>query len=401
MTQRLTIDAFTLTSETAEAALGIKNVPAFFRATAHQRIGGLQAAVRYFAENASPQVIIVEDDGDAAALNQRLEALSDVVEPGRKLIVIGAVNDITFYRRLISMGVAEYLLSPCGINDLIGAIERVTHDPHAISKGKTFTFVGARGGTGSSTVAHNVAWNLAGQMEMRVILLDLDLNFGTAALAFNEEPRQPLIDALVDPERLDPILLQRFMVAHDENLQILSTSGPTRNSVTISNMAIEKLIDLARQMADIVVIDLPHQWHPWTEELLIPSDETVVTAALDLANLRDARHLLDWLRAKRGEGRDPRLVINKADMARRSRLTIKDALNALSTKPLIQVPFDPVTFVEAVNDGKMIAEKNKKHKAAIAFQQLAVALSGRPQPSRNLLKLTPWRSRQGARAARA
>ena len=382
MNHRLSIDVFSLTPETAESALGLKNLPAFFRAVIKPHAGGLVAALGHYADNGASQVILVEDDGNADDLLKRLEGLASVVEPGRKLIVIGAVNDISIYRRIMAMGVADYLLSPASIDDLSASIDRATHDPQAAAKGKVIGFYGLRGGVGSSTIAHNVAWLLATQAKLRTTLVDLDLAFGTAALAFNEEPRQPLIDALTDPERLDQTLLQRFMIGEDDNLQILSTHGMLRSSMTLSQIAIEKLVDLARQTADVVVLDLPHYWATWVEDLMLLADETVLVAALDLANLRDARNLTELLRAKRGEGREPRLVINKSDMAKRSRLTAQDFANTLSLKPLVQIPFDPTAFIEAVNDGKVICDKNAKHKAAIGLRQISEIVSGRQQPSR-------------------
>ena len=379
MLHRLTVDAFTLTPETSESAIGLRNLPTFSRANIHHHAGGLVAAVNHYMNSPSNDIIIVEDDGDADQLASRLEALSHVVEPGRKLIVIGSVNDIGIYRRMIAMGVAEYLVSPSSIEELVSAIEHVTHDPQGPSRGKVLAFFGARGGVGTSTVAHNVAWCLGHEFQQRVIVIDLDLSFGTAALAFNEDPRQPLAEALVDPDRLDQLLLQRFMVGEDERLKVLSTNGLLRPTMPTSVVAIEKLIELSRQLADFVVLDLPHLWVNWIEDLLTTSDQAVLTISLDLANLRESKSLMEYMRSHRGADREPRYVINKSDWARRARLTSQDAQRALTTKPLASIPFDPLNFVEAVNDGKVISAKMRKHKASVAFRMIAQHLSGASQ----------------------
>ncbi len=400
MLHRIKIDAFTLAPETAEAALGLKNVPKFTRNQINHHTGGLTAAVHHYADRPSSDIILVEDDGNIDELSKRLEALALVVEPGRKLIVIGAVNDIGFYRRMLSLGVAEYLVSPASINDILTAIEHITHDPRGASKARLLSFLGARGGVGSSTIAQSVAWSLAHRHNQRTILIDLDLTFGTAALAFNEEPRQPLIEALADPQRLDQILLQRFMVGGDDRLQILSTNGAIRLAAPPSLAAVEKLVDLSRQMADMVVLDFPHQWSPWLEDLLILSDEVALVAILDLANLRDAKYLLDLLRVKRGENRDPRLIINKSDMVKRSRLTLQDVAKALPVKPSVTIPFDPLAFVEAINEGKTLTEKAKTHKAATAMHLLAADLAGlKIQPMRRSFALPSLLKRQSVKSA--
>jgi pilus assembly protein CpaE len=400
---RLTIDAFTLTHDTAESALGLKNLPKFTRSTINHQSGGLQAAIRHYIDHPSAEVIIVEDDGDLHQLQARLEQLSEVVEPGRKLIVVGAINDIGFYRRIVSLGVADYLLSPAEIEDLAASVERVSHDPQRPTRGRLLSFMGARGGVGCSTIAQNVAWILSTEFKQRVILVDLDLTYGTCALAFNEEPKQPLSDALTDPQRLDQVLLQRFMVGEDDKLQILSTNGVLRSNLLPSNAAIEKLVDLSRQMADVIILDLPHIWNSWVEEFAVTADESVLVACLDLPNLREAKNLLDHLKNKRGDGRDPRLVINKADMAKRGRLTVQDATRALPVKPVVTLPFDPTAFVEAINDGKAIAERSKTHKASLALRSLTAQIGGVSlnAPSRRALSLPTWLKRSGDRSAKA
>jgi pilus assembly protein CpaE len=155
---RLKIDAFSLTHDTTEAMLGLKNLPKFTRCTLNHEAGGLQAAVQHYLHQPSGDVILVEDDGDVHQLQARLEQLAEVVEPGRKLIVIGAVNDIGFYRKIVSLGVADYLLSPASIDEIVASVEHATHDPERPTRGRLLAFMGARGGVGSSTVAQNIAW---------------------------------------------------------------------------------------------------------------------------------------------------------------------------------------------------------------------------------------------------
>lgn len=404
MLHRLKIDAFSLTHDTAEAALGLRNLPKFTRCSIQHDSGGLQAAIQHFHHQPSGDVIIVEDDGDVHQLHARLEQLAEVVEPGRKLIVIGTVNDIGFYRKVLSLGVAAYLLSPASIEDIAVSIEQATHDPERPTHGRLLTFMGARGGVGSSTIAQNVAWQISSKLEKRVILVDLDLTFGTCALAFNEEPKQPIIDALTDPQRLDQVLLKRFMVGENDKLQILSTNGILRGHVIPSSAAIEKLVDLSRQMADAVVLDLPHVWNNWVEDFAVLSDELVITANLDLPNLRDTKSLLDYLKTKRGEGRPVRLVINKSDMAKRGRLTLQDAVRSLGVKPTVSIPFDPVGFSEALNDGKSFSERSKGHKASAAFQKLTTEITGHNGTvgsMRRSMALPTWLTRGKARSAKA
>jgi pilus assembly protein CpaE len=194
-----------------------------------------------------------------------------VVEPGRKLIVVGAVNDISVYRRIVSLGVTDYLVSPLSLEGMMDAIERAAHDPKGPERCKFVAVTGARGGVGASTIAHNMAWAAAKRANIRTILADMDLTFGTAGLAFNQDPRQAFGEAFADADRLDITLLERYMTGDDENLQILSTSARSASS-NIDEEAVDKAIDLCRQMAKLVIVDIPQVWTDWSEGLLTAAD---------------------------------------------------------------------------------------------------------------------------------
>jgi pilus assembly protein CpaE len=370
MQYRLTIDVFCHAEKTSESAKALAEQRAFSRCKVAVRDGGLARAVTHYADHPSPNLIIVEDDGDTSMLQSRLDALAQVVEPGRKLIVVGAVNDIQVYRRIVSLGVTDYLVSPLSVEAMSDAIERAAHDPKGPERCKFVAVVGARGGVGASSIAHNMAWAAAKRMSIKTILVDMDLTFGTAGLAFNQDPRQAFGEAFADAERLDITLLERYMTSDDENLQLLSTPGALRHYDSIDEEVVEKAIDLCRQMAKLVIVDVPHVWTDWSEALLTSADETVLVVAPDIANIRDARNMLDFLNSKRGDSRQVKLVINKSDVAKRTRLLPKDISNTLGVQPVAAIPFDPAAFIEAANDGKMIGERFKSHKLIGVFTDL-------------------------------
>lgn len=377
MQYRLTIDVFAINEQTASAGKALAEQRAFSRCKVAVREGGLARAVTHYADHPSPHLIIVEDDGDDDALQGRLDGLAQVVEPGRKLIVVGSVNDISVYRRIVSLGVTDYLVSPLKLEAMMDAIERAAHDPKGPERCKYIAVMGARGGTGSSTIAHNLAWAASKKIGLKTILVDLDLTFGTAGLAFNQDPRQPLGEAFSDPERLDATLIERFMTNEDENLQILSTPGTLRQYDEIDDEVVEKAVDLCRQMAKLVIVDVPHVWTGWSESVLTGADEAVLVVAPDIANIRDARNLLDFLNGKRGDNRATRMIINKSDLAKRTKLLPKDISNTLGVQPIANIPFDPVVFIESSNDGKMVGERFKSHKLVGTFTDLAMKLGAR------------------------
>jgi pilus assembly protein CpaE len=374
---RFNIEAFPLTRETEAALEGLRAEREFSKVKLSILFGGLPRAVKHYADNPSPRVIIVEDPSGIDQLLKNLEGMADVVEPGRKVIVIGSINDVQVYRRLVSQGVSEYLVGPVSTQEIVEAVVEAIRDPSAKQQGRLITFVGARGGVGSTTVAANTAWTLADMTKDETILLDFDLNFGTAALAMNLDPKQSIGDALLDGERLDSTLVERFLMEHDEYLSVMSTQGTLKEIYRPTTETVERLVDLVRQMASYVVVDLPRQWNDWISNLLVLSDEVVITAAPDLSNLRDAKMLVDWMRSRRGEQANVRLVLNRLDASKKTQLSVKDFQESLRLAPIGALPFEPQIFGQLSNNGQVFGEGARSHKAAAVFRQLATALGAR------------------------
>ncbi len=376
MIHRFSIEAFPLSKDTEAALEGLTGEREFAKTRMTIHFGGMARAAKHYVDNPSPQFIIVEENGGPDDIQKGLESLADVVEPGRKVIVIGTINDVQAYRRLISQGVSEYLVGPVTTANIAAAIMSCVKDASSAPKGRVISFVGSRGGVGSSMLAVNTAWTLANATQEEVIGIDLDFNFGTMALSLNLDPKQPLIEALSDADRIDPVLVERFMTEHGPHLSVLSTTGSLKDMAEPSAEALERLIDLCRSMAQFVILDVPRQWNNWVSSVLLLSDEIVVTANPDLANLRDAKMLFDWLKGRRGSATN-RLVLNKADVAKRNQLSAKDFQDTLGLAPGLTIGFDPTLFAQLANNGQMIGEGAKSHRLNEQLRQFAQQLGGR------------------------
>lgn len=395
MLYRFSIDAFPISKESEAAFEGLTQQREFTRAKVTVHTGGLARAVKHYVDNPSPQVIIVEEAGGPDEIQKGLESLAEVVEPGRKVIVVGGVNDVQAYRRLISQGVSEYLVAPISSEDVANAIIACVKEPGAAARGRVISFIGARGGVGTSTLAVNTAWTLADLTQEMVIGIDLDLNFGTMGLSLNLDPKQSVSDALIDPDRIDTVLVERIMMEHGPNLSVLSTAGSVKELTPPSADAVERLIDICRTMAPFVVVDLPRRWNAWVSGTLQQSDEVVVVASPDLANLRDAKQLIEWHKARRG-ATPARLILSKADAAKRNQLSTKDFQDTLGIAPSLTVGFDATLFAQLMNNGQMIGEGAKGHKLAEQLRQFVRQLGARKgiaKDSAKGLKLMSWLKR--------
>ena len=378
MIYRVSIDAFALTPEVAEVLKAVRDDRAFAKSRVNVLAGGLPAAIGHYSESPTPQVIIVEDESDGPTLMGRLEQLAEVCEPGTRVVVIGGHNDIEHYRTLLANGISEYLLRPSTPRQVIAALAAIFQGPAAPARGKVVAFWGVRGGVGASTLAQNVAWAMGQSLREDVIYIDLDIAFGTSVLAFNLDAKQNVADALRNPERLDEVLMERFLVGYDDYLHALMSPGDPRAAVTIDVEALDKLLELAARMAPVVVVDLPHLWAGWTEHLLTSVDELVLVATPDLFCLRDAKTLLETLGGRRGgDAAPPRLVLNRFEATRRTQLSPKDFEETLNQAPALVLPLDAALFGLAANNGQMIGEAAKSHKVVEQIKAFALQLLGR------------------------
>jgi len=127
---------------------------------------------------------------------------------------------------------------------------------------------------------------------------------------------------------------------------------------------------------------VPHIWSGWTRRLLISADEILIVAGPDLANLRNAKNLVDLLRAARPNDHHPHYCLNQIGVPKRPEIAPADFAKALEDQPLTVIPFEPQLFGTAANNGQMIAEVSANHKTADLFRQMAQVLTGRAEAKR-------------------
>ena len=340
-------------------------------------MGGIEAAVAHFQQNPTPNLVIVESGLPRDHVLMQIDRLAECCDPGTKVIVIGHVNDVVLYRNLLKRGVSEYLVEPIEPLQLMEAISNLYNDPETEPVGHVYAFVGAKGGVGSSTICHNAGWALSELFKTNVVIADLDLAFGTTGLDFNQDPVQGIADALSSPDRLDEVLLDRLLTKCSEHLSIFAAPVVLDRDYDITVAGCDQVIDIVRQNVPYLAVDLPHTWTAWTKSVMVQADEVIVTAAPDLANLRNAKSLVDLLRQMRRNDNEPRLVMNMVNMPKRPEISVKEFEAALGIKAMSVIEFDAETFGQAANNGQMIEELSGKAKSAAAFREIAIAMTNR------------------------
>ena len=247
--------------------------------------------------------------------------------------------------------------------------------------------IGAKGGVGSSTIAHNLAWALAENTLVNTTLVDLDLSFGTTALDFNQETPQTIADALLAPERADDAVIERLLAKATDRLSLFTAPASINQIMDIPDEAFTTVIESVRRNVPYMVLDLPHTWSRWVQRTLVASDEVIIVCQPDLASLRNGKNFIDQLKGQRPNDNPPRLVINMSGVPKRPEIPIKDFAAAIGVEPEIILPFEPELFGTAANNGQMISETDAASRSSMAIDHLATVLTGRvvAKPAKSFL----------------
>jgi pilus assembly protein CpaE len=374
---RLSIHAFCDSTDVAAAVERVASDRLMSRTRTDVYMGGIAAAIELYREAPTPNLILVESRSAEASFVNDLDTLAAVCDAGTKVIAIGHTNDIAFYRELMRRGISEYILAPVQPIALIAAIGEIYGKTASSKLGRVCAFIGARGGAGSSTVAHNVAWFMAGQSRMDVIVADMDLPFGTAALDFNLDPATGIAEALQDPGRLDEVLLDRLLTKCGDHMSLLAAPAALDQSYDLDGPSVERLLEVAQASVPFLILDMPHQWTAWTRGTLKTADEIIITTTPDLASLKSTKSLIEFLRQARPSDLPPKVILNQVGMPKRPEIKPQAFADALQVEPVACIPFDAHLFGTAANNGQMVAEVSAKAPAAKAFAGVAGILADR------------------------
>jgi pilus assembly protein CpaE len=376
---RITIQAFCDTPEIA----GIVETAAADRrmARAHVKVhtGGIGAASEFYRSAPTPNLIFVESRLGVDDLIAALDSLSEVCDAGTKVMVLGHSNDVRLYRELLKRGVSEYLVAPVDVMTIIASIAGIYRESGAEKLGQVYAFMGAKGGVGSSTIAHNVAWTMARHFGSDVILADLDLPFGTAGLDFNLDPSQGIAEAVFGADRLDEVLLDRLLAKCEQHLSLLAAPAALERAYDFEANSFDHLLEVVQSNVPTAVLDVPHLWTSWAKKTLIAADEVVITASPDLANLRNAKSIIDLLKQARPNDAPPKLILNQVGVPKRPEIKPDDFAAALGLTPIATIASDPLLFGTAANNGQMIAEASAKTPIAECFTEIAQVITGRKE----------------------
>jgi pilus assembly protein CpaE len=352
--------------------------------------GGLRNAIQTLSVSASPQILFVDlaESGDPLS---DINALAEVCEPGTVVIAAGQVNDVRLYRDLVASGIQDYLLKPLSsdmLRDAFGHAQAMLNAPKITDGGIerphcSVAVIGTRGGVGASTVSTSLAWLLSEKIGRSTALLDLDVHFGTGALALDLEPGRGLTDAIENPSRIDGLFIERAMVKASEKLAVLSAEAPINAPLITDGAAFYQLQEEMRAAFECTVVDLPRSMLVQHPALMSDVQVAVVVTELTLAAARDTIRVLSWLKSNASQARV--FVCANRLPAAQLEISRKDFEGSIERKLDYVVPLDQKLAAQAAKLGKPFAEVGRNAKTVAPLidlvEALAVTLDGEDGPS--------------------
>lgn len=341
-------------------------------------VGDATSAAQYFAQNASPEILIVEV-GNPDEAPAQLDALADVVNPHTKVLATGSVDSIRFYQWLSDLGIDGYLLQPFTATELKQAIAKGAIKKPEVGGNKDTTakkliaVVGARGGVGTTMVATNLA-TLFANAGIPTALADLDAYFGSVALALDLEPGRGLRDALEKPDRVDGLFLERVMIKPFTNLSILSAEEPLVDTITMQPNAGEMIFAALREKYTYMVVDLPRQMNPLTRHVLAHADHVIIVAEPQITSLRDTLRIKDYLvdQLKRTA---PMVVLNRIGLSAANELSAKEFTKNFGHEVSGQLNFMH-DIVAATAQGELLTSTPKLNATLNSLRAIARSIMG-------------------------
>lgn len=345
--------------------------------------GGPDMFAQMLESATPPRLAVVDVDGqsDPVSTAARLAGMC-----GRecRLVIIGSVNDVALYRRIVGAGAADYLVKPLTAEQINQSLAAALRGPSAaqptVKESRIVTVIGARGGVGASTIALNLGWIMAHELGLTAALLDLDLQFGTSALALDLEPGRGLRDIVGSPQRVDNLMITSSMVAESENFSVLGAEEAVDEIIHMDGGAITALLKEMKSSVDVMIIDMPRHMIAAQKRAVMAAHEIVIVSDMSLTGIRDTLRIKNALI---GLGCPATITLvtartNAAGVGQIDRAVFEKGVQAKIDASIAE---DSTAFTAASNSGKALAETAPRASVTKVLRELAGRLAKVEQPA--------------------
>jgi len=320
------------------------------------KTGGADLFASMLEAEAPPRMAFVDLDNQNMPA-QAVARLAGMCGNSTKIIAIGSVNDVGMFREILAAGAVDYLVKPLTPEMLTHAMTTAMRirgaDAGAARETKIIVVFGVRGGVGVSTIATNMAWFAAHELKQKCALIDLDLQFGTSALALDLEPGHGLREVVSSPQRVDSLMVSGAVVNESETFSVLSAEEAVDEFVHVDNSAVSMLIKEMRQNYSVIIIDLPRYLLATQKRLFVLANEIVLVTEMTLAGIRDTLRVRTALKSLGVTARTT-LVAGKQNPQRPTGVDEATFAKGAQAKIDFFLPDDPKNVAAASNAGKTL-----------------------------------------------
>lgn len=313
--------------------------------------GTIRNAIRMLETDTDLSALVTDITGIEDPFAE-LERLASVCPPDVRVALIGESREITFYRELMELGLTEYLPTPLTRDMVLDQLRPKLIGEVAHSQpdrgGHVISICGAQGGAGATSIAINLALQLAETTKAKVALLDLHLQNGETAVMLGVQPGPGLRIALENPMRADRLFIERAAIDVSERVCLVSADEDLDAQLDITEAGVRHVLSLLRQRFNYIVVDVPVPFPPSLHPVLAVSRHVLVLLEAEVTGLRNAHALRNAVTNIAGKDRVFTLL-NRANRA--GGLPRTTIVKALGGEPDMVIPDLGKGMTQAVNLG--------------------------------------------------
>jgi pilus assembly protein CpaE len=353
----------------------------------------LEEATQTVSSGDVRMVLIGPSYGSDAAMDE-IRVLHNQ-DPSLVLMLVAEEVTADLLRKGMRAGVSDVLESPLDEAKIEAAIEQFAHDvlrrksptssssagePVRRDKGRIITVTSAKGGSGKTVLATNLALVLNRFPDVKVCLVDADLQFGDVCLVLQLEPRFTMVNAAHELHHLEPELLDSLLTEHPSGLKVLAAPLEPAFADDITTAGLMQMLDVLKETYDYVIVDTAAMLDELILSLIEKSDDILMLVDMDLPSVKNAKLALETLRLLKFSTANVQLVMNRSNS--KAKLDNKEIEGALKMEIAASIPSDAVVAA-SVNEGRPVVETDPKSKVAKGFESVAALIAGKV-PEANL-----------------
>jgi len=363
------VDVYGLNKKTVDAANALVQDWRYARVAVRVVEGGIDNATSDYEQHVSPDLVIIETDDISDGFIDKLEALAENCVEGTEAIIIGPKNDVELYRRLVGMGVRDYLVAPIKKDTLAEITAQILLEKKGLGDSRLITVLGSKGGVGTSTIAHMLGAVLSDKMGQKTLLLDGSGGWGTLVIPFGAEVTTTLAEAARQVQNGTEDDIKRLLNKNSALLTLLPTGGDPLFETSCDETSFENMLDYFMKTYPVVVLDLSGAEHHIQRLALKKSHDTVLVTTPLLSALRNCRTVLKELRGehRNDEDKKPSLIVNMEGCAKGFEVSPKEIENLLEYDIALTLPYDIKLFIGNESREKEISRDKAAEKVMKPF----------------------------------